>query len=69
MPEDRARGDFLKVEEVHFAAEFAVIALGSFLEHVEVLFQTILVLESNAIDPLEHGPVAVAAPIGPCHRH
>ena len=60
VPEDLARGLFLHVEQVHFAAQFTVIAFGRFLHHGFPCFQVFAVFERDAIDTLQHRARTVA---------
>ena len=69
MPEDHAGGFVLKVEEVEFAAETAVIALFSFFEHLEVGLLLVLGRPGRAVDALQHFVLAVAAPVGAGNLH
>ena len=69
MPEDLPGGLFLHMEQVHFAAQFAVVAFGGFFQHMQMGFELFLVGEGHAIDALQHRAVAVAAPIGAGHIH
>ena len=69
VPEHHARRLFLHVEELHLAADPAMIALGRLLQHVEIGLQVVLVLEGHAIDALEHLVAAVATPVGARHAH
>ncbi len=57
------------MEQVHLFAELAVVALGGFFQHGQMGAQIFAVLEGRAIDALKHRARAVAAPIGPGHRH
>ena len=67
VPEDLPRRFFLHVEEVHLAAQLAVVALCRFLQHRHMGLQIVAVLEGHAIDALQHRARAVAQPIGPRH--
>ena len=69
MPENLPGGFFLHVEQVHFTAQFAVVAFGGFFEHVHMRAQLFLVLERHAVDALQHGAVAIATPIGTGDGH
>ncbi len=69
MPEQRARRFFLEMEQVHLAAELAVVALLGFLELREVGLELILGREGGAVDALELRVVAVATPIGARKLH
>ena len=69
VPEDLTGGFLLHVEEIHLAAQLAVVAFGGLLQHGQMRFQLVPVQEGRAIDALQHGPRAVAAPIGTRHMH
>ena len=69
VPEHLTGSLFLHMEQVHFAAQFAVVAFGGFLQAVQVVFEAFFVGERGAVDALQHGTVAVAAPIGSRDRH
>ena len=57
------------MEQVHFAAQLAVVAFGGFFQHMQVCFEPFLIAKGAAIDPLQHGAVTVAAPIGASDGH
>ena len=65
MPEDLARRLLLHMEQVHLAAQLAVVALGGLLQHGHVRLEVVAVAEGHAIDALQHGPRRIAQPIGP----
>ena len=65
VPEHAAMGFFLQVEQVHLAAQLAVVALGGFLQPQQMRVELLLVEPGGAIDAAEHGVLLVAAPIGP----
>ncbi len=69
MPEDDARPLLLEVEEVHLAAEPAMVALLRLLQHVEIGIELGLVVPGGAVDAGEHRIARVAAPIGAGHLH
>ena len=64
MPEYRAWRFLLEMEEVHLAAELAVVALLGLLDLLEVGVEFVLGRERRAVDALKLGIVAVAAPVG-----
>ena len=57
-------GFFLQVEQVHLAAQLAVVALGGFLQPQQMRVELLLVQPGGAIDAAEHGVLLIAAPIG-----
>ena len=57
------------MEQVHLAAEPAVVALLGFLDLLEISVELFLLGEGGAVDAREHRIVAVAAPIGAGHLH
>ena len=69
VPEHLTGGLFLHVEQVHFAAQFTVVAFGGLFQHQKVGFEVVAVLEGDAVDTLKHLAVAVAAPVGAGHGH
>jgi hypothetical protein len=69
VPEHHARPLFLEVEQVHLAAQLAVVALFGFLQHVQVAFKVSLAGPRGAIDAGQHLVVRVTAPIGAGHLH
>ena len=64
MPEHRTLSLFLQVEEIHLAADFAVIALFGFLDHGQVGFELFFIGPARAVNALQHFVIAVATPIG-----
>ena len=50
MPEDNARSFFLKVEQVHFASDFAMVALFGLFEHMEIGIKFFLRMPSRCVD-------------------
>src|SRR5262245_23284895 len=64
MPEDRSRRLLLDVEQVHLAAEPAMVAPFGLLELMQMGIKVGLGRERRAIDPLQLRLVRVAAPIG-----
>ena len=69
MPEDDARALFLEMEQVHLAAEPAVVALFGFGQNVQVVVELCLLGQGRAVDARQHRIVAVATPIGAGHLH
>ena len=69
VPEHDARPLLLEMEQVHLAAEPAMVALLGLLQHVEIGVELRLVGPGRAVDARQHRVVAVAAPIGAGHRH
>ena len=57
------------MEQVHLAAEAAVVALLGFLDLLEVSVELFLLGEGGAVDAGEHRVVRIAAPIGAGHLH
>ena len=64
VPERRAGRGVGGVEEVELAADPAVIALAGLLEQAQILVQVGLLEEGGAVDPGQHLPRRVAAPVG-----
>ena len=69
MPKYLARCFFLHVEQVHFAAQLAVITFGGFFQHMKVGFELFFAGERHAVDALQHRAIAVAAPVSACDGH
>ena len=67
MPEHRARRLLLEVEQVHLAAEPAVVALLGFLELLEMSVELLLLGEGGAVDAGQHRVLGIAAPVGARH--
>src|SRR5262249_47085605 len=63
VPEHRAWRLLLEVEEIHLAAELAVVALLRLLQPVQVVLELVLRRPRRAIDALEHRLVGIPAPI------
>src|SRR3546814_1027594 len=57
----------LEVEQVHLLAQLAMVALGRFLQPVEVRVELLSVEPAGAVDARQHRVLLVAAPIGPRH--
>ena len=64
MPEHRAGRFFLEVEQIHLAAELAMVALLGLLDLLEVGVELLLLGEGGAVDARQHFAVGIAAPIG-----
>ena len=69
MPEHDARPFLLEVEQVHLAAELAVIALFGLLKHGQIGLELGLVGPGRTVDARQHRVVGIAAPIGSGHLH
>ena len=69
VPEHRARRFLLEMEQVHLAAEPAMVALLGFLDLLEIGVELFLLGEGGAVDAGEHRVVGIAAPIGAGHLH
>ena len=69
VPEHRAGRLLLEMEQVHLAAEAAVVALFGFFELLEVGVELFLLGKGGAVDAGEHRVVRIAAPIGAGHLH
>ncbi len=64
VPERRAGGFLLEVEQVELPAEPAVIAPLGLLEAMQIVVELLSARPGRAIDALQHGVAAVATPIG-----
>ncbi|SPU68894.1 Uncharacterised protein [Brucella neotomae] len=69
VPEHDARPLFLEMEQVHFAAKAAVVALLRFLKHMEIGLKVIIVCKGGAVDAGQHRIIGIAAPISARHLH
>ena len=69
MPEHAADRLLLEVEQIHVAADLAVVAPLGFGELMQMGIQLLLVAPRGAVDAAEHGVAMVAAPIGPGDLH
>lgn len=54
MEEGEAGTFIVHAEDIQFFAQFAVIALFGFFQHVQVLVQFFLAGEGRAVDTLQH---------------
>ncbi len=63
VPEHRAMRFLLKVEQVHFLAQLAVIAQQRLLDALHMLVELLPVQPAGAVDPAEHRVLLVAAPV------
>ena len=64
MPEHRARRLLLEVEQVHLAAEPAVVALLGLFKLLEMKVELLLLGEGGAVDAGQHRVLGIAAPVG-----
>src|SRR4249919_2113075 len=69
MPEHGADRLVLEMEQVHRAAELAVIAALGFLETFEISLELLRIGPGGAVDALQHLVARVAAPIRTCELH
>ncbi len=69
VPKHLTWGLFLHMEQVHLAAQAAVVALFGFFQESQMRLEVIAVFERDPIDALQHRAVAVAAPICACEFH
>ncbi len=69
VPEHAADRLFLLMEQVHLAADAAMVALFRFFEHREVGFQVLLARPGGAVDALQHSVVGIAAPVRTRNLH
>ena len=54
MPKDGPWCFFLEMEQIHNAAETAMIAFLGFLEHVQILTQCLVIRPGRAVNALQH---------------
>src|SRR6185437_12602376 len=69
MPEHRADGLFLLMEEIELAAQAAMIALLRLFELEEILLQLFLIRPSGPVDALKLRVACIAPPIGTRDLH
>ena len=69
VPKHLTGGFFLHVEQVHFAAQLAVVTLCGFFQAVKMLLEPFFVGKCSTVNPLQHCAVAIAAPIGTRDGH
>ena len=67
VPEDAADRFLLQMEQPHFLADAAMVALLRLLDLQQVRVQLLLVAPGGAVDAAEHGVAVVAPPIGAGH--
>ena len=67
VPEDHAGRFFLDVEQLHLAAQLAVVAFGGLFQHGEVGLEVVAVAKGDTVDALQHRAAGIAQPVGPCH--
>ena len=53
----------MKAENIQLFAELTMIALGRFLQHVEIRLKIFFLLKSSAVNTLEHFIMFIAAPV------
>ena len=67
MPEDEPGPHrLLDGEEVELLSQHPMVALAGLLQSVEVGVQVLPLEPGGAVDPLQHLPLLVSPPIGPC---
>src|SRR5262245_21501035 len=64
MPKHDTWSFFLRMDEVHFAAELAMVAFFGLLELFEVGGELSFGRPSSTVDALQLRPLGVAAPVG-----
>ena len=69
VPEHQPGGFVLHVEQVEMLAEAAMVAFFSFLEHVQIGVEVLLLGPGSAVDALQLLVAVVAAPVGAGHLH
>ena len=63
VPEHDAGAFLLEVEQIHLAAELAVIALLGFFHLLEMECEILLIGEGDAVDALQLRALGIAAPV------
>ena len=69
MPENRTRALFLKMKQVHFPRQLAVIPLFCLFQLLEIGVQFFLFGKSSGVNAAQHRLGAVTTPIGARHFH
>ena len=69
MPENAAMRFFLQVEQIHLAAQLAVVALGGLFQPHQMLLELFLVEPGGAVNARQLRVLLVAAPIGAGRAH
>jgi len=64
MPKNHSRCFILKMEQFHFAAQFAVVSFLCLFKECQIILQVLTIPEGNSVYPLQHLVSAVAPPIG-----
>src|SRR5919202_534625 len=64
QPERLAGRDLVEKEQLQLTTELAVVAPPRFLDLPQVMIELILRLPGRAVNPLQHRPFFVAAPVG-----
>ena len=67
VPEHAAMRLGLQMEQVHLAAQLAVVALGGLLQPDQMRIQLLFVQPAGAVNPAQHRVILIAAPIGARH--
>ena len=62
VPERHPRSLLLEMEQAHFGADPAVVALLRLLDHPQMLLEIVLPAECDAVDPLQHPVLGIPAP-------
>ncbi len=70
VPQDQPGADILAhAEEAQLATQAAMIALLGLLQLPQVPLKLLGLLPGCAVDPLQHGALLIAAPVGPSDAH
>ncbi len=69
MPEHGARSLLLEMEQVHFAAEFSVVASLRLFEPLQIGVEFLPFGESRGVDARKHRALGIAAPVGAGDLH
>ena len=63
VEEREARAFFVEAEQVELLAQFTMVALFRFSQHVQICVQVVFLFKSRAVNTLEHLIVFIAAPV------
>ena len=68
VEEREARAFFVEAEQVELLAQFTMVTLFRFSQHVQICIQVVFLFESRAVNTLKHLIMFIAAPVRTGHR-
>ncbi len=69
MPENHAGRFVLEMEQIQLAPQFPMVPFLCFLQTMQVVLESFLILPSGSVDPLQHFVVRIAAPVRAGNLH